>query len=55
MPALKEFHKPTDLSDALALLKRKSPRTVPLAGGAWLNPRIGKEVPAEAVVDFRPD
>ena len=26
--------------------------TVPLAGGTWLNPRIGKEVQAEAVVDL---
>ncbi|HIE48156.1 TPA: hypothetical protein EYP84_04640 [Candidatus Bipolaricaulota bacterium] len=52
MPALSEFHKPTDLSAALALLRRKRPRTVPLAGGTWLNPRIGKEVPAEAVVDL---
>jgi probable selenate reductase FAD-binding subunit len=52
MPALKEFHKPADLSNALALLKRKSVHTVPLAGGTWLNPRIGKAVPAEAVVDL---
>jgi CO/xanthine dehydrogenase FAD-binding subunit len=49
---LKEFHKPTDLSAALALLERKSPRTVPLAGGTWLNPRIGKQVSAKAVVDL---
>jgi len=52
MPTLKEYHKPTDLTAALALLKRQRPRTVPLAGGTWLNPRIGKEVPAEAVVDL---
>ena len=58
MPVLKEFHKPADLSDALALLRRKSVHTVPLAGGTWLNPRIGKEVAdcsnpvAEAVVDL---
>ena len=58
MPVLKEFHKPTDLADALALLKRENPHTVPLAGGTWLNPRIGKEVAdcsnsaAEAVVDL---
>ena len=49
MPALKEFHKPSNISDALALLKRKNPHTIPLAGGTWLNPRIGK---AEAVVDL---
>ncbi len=54
MSALKEFHKPTDLAAALAFLKRKNPRTVPLAGGTWLNPRIGKEVSAQAqaVVDL---
>jgi CO/xanthine dehydrogenase FAD-binding subunit len=52
MPVLKEFHKPTDLPAALALLRRKSLRTVPLAGGTWLNPRLGKEVSAEAVVDL---
>ena len=52
MPILKEFHKPADLPAALVLLKRKSPQTVPLAGGTWLNPRIGKEILAEAVVDL---
>ncbi|OQY25222.1 MAG: hypothetical protein B6I34_02495 [Anaerolineaceae bacterium 4572_32.1] len=58
MPRLNEFHKPTDIPAALALLVRKTPRTVPLAGGTWLNPRIGKEVAdcsnpaAEAVVDL---
>jgi CO/xanthine dehydrogenase FAD-binding subunit len=58
MSVLKEFHKPTELSDALDLLKRKNPRTVPLAGGTWLKPRIGKEVAdcsnpvVEAVVDL---
>jgi len=52
MPTLKEFHKPTDIPAALALLKRKSPRTIPLAGGTWLNPRIDKEGLAEAVVDL---
>lgn len=36
----------------MALLRRKSPPTVPLAGGVWLNPRIGKQVSAEAVVDL---
>jgi CO/xanthine dehydrogenase FAD-binding subunit len=52
MPILKEYHKPADLSSALALLERKSPPTVPLAGGTWLTPRIGKQVPAQAVVDL---
>jgi len=52
MPILNEFHKPADLPAALALLKRRSPRTIPLAGGTWVNPRIGKEIMAEAVVDL---
>ncbi|MBU0705086.1 MAG: FAD binding domain-containing protein [Chloroflexi bacterium] len=52
MPILNEFHKPADIPAALALLKRSSPHTIPLAGGTWLNPRIGKDVPAEAVVDL---
>ncbi len=58
MPALKEFHKPTEMADALSLLRRKDLHTVPLAGGTWLNPRLGKEVAdcsnpaAEAVVDL---
>ncbi len=52
MPILTEFHKPADLPAALALLKRKTPRTVPLAGGTWLNPRLGQAVSADAVVDL---
>ena len=52
MPTLKEYHKPTEVSAALALLQRKSPPTVPLAGGTWLTPRLGKEVQAGAVVDL---
>lgn len=52
MPTLDEYHRPTDLSAAIALLKRVSPRTVPMAGGTWLNPRLGKEVQATAVVDL---
>jgi CO/xanthine dehydrogenase FAD-binding subunit len=52
MPNLTEYHRPDTLVAALALLKRASPRTVPLAGGTWLNPRLGKQVPAEAVVDL---
>lgn len=52
MPTLKEYHKPTDVSAALMLLRRKSPPTVPLAGGTWLNPRLGQEVQAGAVVDL---
>jgi CO/xanthine dehydrogenase FAD-binding subunit len=52
VPELKAFHKPADLPAALALLARPHPRTVPLAGGTWLVPRLGKEVQAEAVVDL---
>ena len=52
MPRLREYHKPADMAAALDLLRRKDPPTVPLAGGSWLNPRLGREVPAEAVVDL---
>ncbi|MCK4832442.1 MAG: FAD binding domain-containing protein, partial [Anaerolineales bacterium] len=52
MPTLKEYHKPTEVSAALALLQRKSLPTVLLAGGTWLTPRLGKEVQAGAVVDL---
>lgn len=52
MPEISEYHKPANITAALALLRRPSPRTVPLAGGTWLVPRIGKEVEAQAVVDL---
>jgi CO/xanthine dehydrogenase FAD-binding subunit len=52
MPQLREYHKPVDIATALDLLQRKNPPTVPLAGGTWLNPRLGREVRAEAVVDL---
>jgi CO/xanthine dehydrogenase FAD-binding subunit len=52
MPNLTEYHRPDTLAAALALLQRASPRTVPLAGGTWLTPRLGRQVPAEAVVDL---
>jgi CO/xanthine dehydrogenase FAD-binding subunit len=52
MPQLTEYHKPGDVPTALDLLRREAPRTVPLAGGTWLNPRLGREVEAEAVVDL---
>jgi carbon-monoxide dehydrogenase medium subunit len=52
MPRLREYHKPTELVTGLELLGRKEPRTVALAGGTWLNPRLGKEVTADAVVDL---
>jgi CO/xanthine dehydrogenase FAD-binding subunit len=47
-----EYHRPADILTALDLLQREAPRTVPLAGGTWLNPRLGREVAAEAVVDL---
>ncbi len=52
MAQLEEYHRPADIPAALSLLYRPSPRTVPLAGGTWLVPRIGKEVEAQAVVDL---
>jgi carbon-monoxide dehydrogenase medium subunit len=52
MPRLREYHKPADILAALDLLGREEPRTVPLAGGTWLTPRLGREVAAEAVVDL---
>jgi CO/xanthine dehydrogenase FAD-binding subunit len=52
VPTLDEYHRPTDLAAAIATLRRPRPRTVPLAGGTWLNPRLGKEVEATAVVDL---
>ena len=52
MPNLQAYHKPTSLADALALLNRETQRTVPLAGGTWLSPRIGKTAHAGAVVDL---
>lgn len=52
MPPLQEYHKPETIEEVLALLRRKQPLTVPLAGGTWLNPRLGREVPAGAVVDL---
>jgi len=60
MPKLHAYHKPAELDQALDLLGRKRPRAVPLAGGTWLNPRIGKDIDSpfgklsrvEAVVDL---
>jgi CO/xanthine dehydrogenase FAD-binding subunit len=53
MPMITEYHRPDNAADALALLGRTEPRTVPLAGGTWLVPRLGRQVPAGAVVDLR--
>jgi CO/xanthine dehydrogenase FAD-binding subunit len=52
MPNVTQYHKPETLVAALGLLERASPRTVALAGGTWLNPRLGRQVPAEEVVDL---
>lgn len=44
MPSLIEYHKPSEQAEVVALLGRKKPRTIPLAGGTWLNPRLGQEI-----------
>ncbi len=50
MRNFREYHKPTSLSEANALLKRDAPRTVVLSGGTWLNGEAPSDV--EAVVDI---
>lgn len=60
MPATLEYLRPTTLDDALTLLRRPGVRTVPLAGGVWLVPRLRRDVdvpapldePVDAVVDL---
>jgi carbon-monoxide dehydrogenase medium subunit len=58
MNSTKEYNRPTDLQEALALLQRKDVVTVPLAGGSWLAPRLHAGVPGsvagkvDAVVDL---
>jgi len=47
---LKEYHRPKDLTEAVALLQRKHPRTVVLSGGTWLVGEAPRDV--EAVVDI---
>ena len=48
--SLREYHRPATIGTALKLLARSAPRTVPLAGGAWL---VAQRNPAiEAVVDL---
>lgn len=37
-----EYHKPADVSEALKLLGRKNPKTVPLGGGTRLSQYIGE-------------
>jgi len=53
MPTLRElveYHKPTDVEEAIKLLLRPNIRTVPIAGGTALVPSAAREV--EAVVDL---
>lgn len=60
MPATLEYLRPQTLDEALTLLRRPGLRTVPLAGGAWLTPRLRRDVdvphplaePVDAVVDL---
>jgi len=47
---LKEYHRPKDLAEAIALLQRKQTRTVALGGGTWLVGEAPRDV--EAVVDI---
>jgi putative selenate reductase FAD-binding subunit len=48
---IKEYHRPTTIDEALALLQRSEPATVPLAGGSVLN---RASTPGEfAVVDLQ--
>lgn len=41
----REYHRPRTLAEALALLQRPGVRTVPLAGGTWLVPRLRQDLP----------
>ncbi len=50
LPNLTEYHKPKDLAEALRLLRRRSVRTVPLAGGTGLLAR--RDPTVQAVVDL---
>lgn len=60
MSATLEYLRPQTLDEALALLRRPDVRTVPLAGGTWLVPRLRRDVdvpdslsePVDAVVDL---
>jgi CO/xanthine dehydrogenase FAD-binding subunit len=50
---LKEYSRPNTLAEAMELLARKSPKTVALGGGTWLNGEgaLGNLRDVEAVVD----
>lgn len=60
MPATLQYLRPTTIDDALALLRRPGLRTVPMAGGTWLVPRLRRDVtvpdpldePVDAVIDL---
>lgn len=60
MSATLEYLRPKTLDEALTLLRRPGVRTVPLAGGTWLTPRLRSDVevpepldePVDAVVDL---
>lgn len=45
-----EYHRPKQLSEALSLLARKEPRTIPIGGGSAFNRRISEPV---ALVDLQ--
>jgi CO/xanthine dehydrogenase FAD-binding subunit len=45
-----EYHRPDQIEQALALLQRPDPHTLPLGGGTWLNQPGGEPV---AVVDLQ--
>lgn len=51
LPKLREYHRPTEVDDALTLLRRPSIHTVPLAGGTTLLASPDQEV--LAVVDLQ--
>lgn len=45
-----EYHRPFRMETALQLLNRDDPRTIPLAGGTWLNRKKGEDI---AVIDIQ--
>jgi CO/xanthine dehydrogenase FAD-binding subunit len=47
-----EYHRPHTVEEALSLLSRKDPRTVPLGGGTFVNRRNQSDLPT-AVVDLQ--
>lgn len=47
-----EYHRPTSIEEALQLLAREEPRTVPLAGGSVLNQPASEKVAAVDLQDL---